>query len=313
MSFLNQCAFEGMKVVMKMDKEARYWGRKGPPDGSTGTLFKRMRYVEYRERFGNDRYFSEPGIFERDGSWYVVMDDPSLGDVIDGFESPLVLAGYDFEVHESSLAEYNRRCDELWHEPVNRLKTISSFDQEAILDNRVRVGDLPETRAWVLDTLIPADGVWDEDKDLRFVVTRINYHANLLYYDVTAYNEQGRSQFSTSLRDENIKDIIRGNLWKLEHNQPLVFADINEEGTFAKGLGKFREIPNPKSGLYSWSLEEFLAAVKADLVDCMTNDFVPFTTHRSISAYRCTDRDLGERLRQETIKGFDVNNIPTAA
>jgi hypothetical protein len=225
----------------------------------------------------------------------------------------LVLAGGDFEVHESSLAEYNRRCDELWHEPVNRLKTINSFDQEAILDNRVRIGDLPETRAWVLDTLIPTDGLRDEDQDLRFIVTRINYYADILYYDVTAYNEEGRSQFSTGFRDEDIKEIIRGNLWKSEHGQPLIFADLNEEGSFAKGLGKFREIPNPKSGRYKWSLGEFLAAVKADQVDCMTNGFIPFSTKRSISAYRCTDRDLGERLRQETIKGFSLDQLPTAA
>lgn len=313
MSFLNQCAFQGMKVVMKMDKETRYWGRKGPPDGATGALFKRFRYIEYRDRFGIDRYFSEPGIYERDGGWSVVMDDPSLGDVVDGFQTPMVSAGYDFEVHADSLDEYNRRCEELWHEPVNRLKTISSFDQEAILDNRVRLGDLPETRAWLLDTLIPVDGVRDEDRDLRFVVTRINYHSDVLYYDVTAYNEEGRSCFSTGFRDEDIKEVVRGNVWKLEHGEPLVFADLQEEASFAKGLGKAREVRNPKSGLYSWTLEEFLAAIKADIVDCMTNGIMPFTTTRRINAYRYEDRDLGERLRQATIKGFDLDDLPSAA
>jgi hypothetical protein len=181
MSFLNQCAFPGMKVVMKMDEEARYWGRKGPPDGATGVLFKRDRLTEYSERFGLDRCFSEPGIYQRDGSWFVVMDDPSLGDVVDGFQTPIVLAGSDFEVHPDSLDEYVRRSEELWHEPVNRLKTISMFDQQAILDNRVRIGDLPETKAWILDTIIPIDGLRDEDRDLRFVVTRINYHSEIGY------------------------------------------------------------------------------------------------------------------------------------
>jgi hypothetical protein len=313
MSFLNQCAFVGMKVVMKMDEEARNLGRKGPPDGSTGELVKRVRYTEYRENYGIDRYFSEPGIYERDGSWFVLMDDRTLGEVVDGLQTPLVMAGYDFEVHADSLDEYNRRCEELWHEPVNRLKTISSFDQESILDNRVRIGDLPETQAWILDTIIPVDGLRDEDKDLRFVVTRINYHSEVLCYDVTAYNEEGRSCFSTFFRDEHIKEIVRGNLWKLENGEPLTFQSIQDEATFAKGLGKAREVRNPKSGRYSWTLDEFLAAIKADLVDCMTNGVLPFATKPRISAYRYEDRDLGERLRQETIKGFDLNDLPTAA
>lgn len=313
MSFLNQCAYKGMKVIMNMDEQSRYWGRKGPPDGATGTLFKRMRYTEYRDRFGSDRYFSDAGVYERDGGWYVLMDDPTLGDVIDGFEIPLVVAGYDFDVHPDSMEEYTRRADELWHEPVNTLKTMSMFDQEAILDNRVRIGDLPETRAWPLDTLIPVDGLRDEDKDLRFVVTRINYHSAVPYYDVTAYNAEGRSCFSTGFRDEHIKDIVRGNLWKLEHGEPLVFESLQEEASFAKGLGKAREIANPKSGLYSWTLEEFLAAIKADVVDCMTNGILPFTTTPRISAYRYEDRDLGERLRQETIKGFNLDDLPSAA
>ncbi|TLX16553.1 hypothetical protein [Rhizobium sp. MHM7A] len=313
MSFLNQVAFQGMKVVMKMDEEARGQGRKGPPDGATGMLLKRTRYIEYRQRYGHDRSVSEPGIYERDGAWLAVMDDPTLGDVIDGFETPLILAGSDFDVHESSRAEYQRRRDELWNEPVNLLKTISSFDQEAILDNRVRTGDLPETKAWQLDTLIPLDGLRDEDSDLRFVVTSVAYHADVLHYDVMAFNHEGRSCFSTAFRDEDIKEIVRGNLWKSEHNEPLVFSDLNEEATFAKGLGKCHQLVNPASDLYKWTLDEFSEAVKADLADGMTNSFIPFTSTQSIRAFRFTDRELGERVRQETIKGFDLDHFPTAA
>jgi hypothetical protein len=313
MSFLNQCAFEGMRVVMKMDKEARDHGRKGPPDGATGKLFFRIRHTEYMDRYGIDRNFSEPGIYERDGAWYVLMDDPTQGEVIDGFYTPMVLGGSDFEVHESSLAEYKKRCDELWHEPVNRLKTISSFEQETILNNRVRIGDLPETNAWQLDTLVPVDGLRDEDKDLRFVVTRINYYSNVLYYDVVALNDEGRSCFSTAFRDEDIKEIVRGNLWKSEHNEPLVFADLVEEANFAKGLGKCRQLVNPACGLYKWTLDECMEAVKSDQADGMTNGIIPFTSTRRINVFRFTDRELGERVRQQTIIGFDLGQLSSAA
>lgn len=313
MSFLHPVAFQGMKVVMKMDEEARSQGRKGPPDGATGTLFKRIRYIEYRQRYGNDRHFSEPGIYERDGSWFVVMDDPTQGNVIDGFETPLILAGSDFDVHESSRAEYQRRLAELWNEPVNLLKTISAFDQEAMLDNRVRIGDLPETKAWQLDTLIPLDGSRDEHSGLRFVVANVCYHIDVLHYDVVAFDHEGRSCFSTTFRDEHIKEIVRGNLWKSEHNEPLVFADLNEEATFAKGLGKCHQLANPATGLYRWTLDEFSEAVKADRADGMTDGYIPFTSTTSIRVFRFTDRELGERVRQETLKGFGLDHLPTAA
>lgn len=326
MSFFDYCAYKGMKVVMKMDKEARSWGRKGPPDGATGTLLQRIRHLEYRQHFGLDRVFSEPGVFERDGTWIVLMDNPEHGEVIrpgelfrmtgseESLQSPIFVGSSDFDVHPDDQAEYDRRFQEFWHKPVNQEKTISSFDQQRKLDNCVRIGDLPLTNAFQLDTITFKDGLRDEDKDLTFVVRSINYSSpsdgNDVTYNLDAVDADGRSIFSTMIGNDPIKAIHRGNLWKHLHDQPVDFKDIGEEADFARGLGGAVNIPNPASGLYSWTLDEFLDAVQNDVADCMTNGFIPFTDRRAISVYRYKDRDLGERLRQTTMGGFAVSHRP---
>jgi hypothetical protein len=155
MSFLENVAFEGMRVVMKMDKEARYWGRKGPPDGAEGTLVGRQRYRAYKSRFGIDRYGFEPGVYEQDGTWLVKMDDPAHGDIeVSGVPTGIYHGSGDFDVAEGSRAEYNERADKLWHIPVNREKTVSYREQEGILSNRRMVSELPESLAWERDTVI---------------------------------------------------------------------------------------------------------------------------------------------------------------
>lgn len=313
MSFIDRVAFEGMKVEMRMDKEARGWGRKGPPDGATGVLVCRTRHKEYVGRFGHDRYFSEPGVYERDGTWVIRMDDPSHGTAeFNGIKTSLHIGSSDFEVHPDSRQEYDRRAEELWHIPVNREKTIGFHAQQCVLDNRVRLSELPVTEAWELDTVIPDEALGDDLKDYRFVVSRIDYHRfDFIYYDVDAFDADGKKCFSTGFRANQIKEVVRGNLWKREHGETMTFASIEEEAALARGLGQFKEVTNPESGLYSWTLDQCLAAVKNDLVDCMALGNLPFSSGRRINAYRFEDRDLGERLRQHTLIGFD--RLPTAA
>jgi hypothetical protein len=310
MSFLENVAFEGMRVVMTMDKEARYWGRKGPPDGAEGTLVGRQRYRAYKSRFGIDRYGFEPGVYEQDGTWLVKMDDPAHGDIeVSGVPTGIYHGSGDFDVAEASRAEYNERADKLWHIPVNREKTVSYREQEGILSNRRMVSELPESLAWERDTVILKPELQSQHEGYNLVVTEIRYsdEGGVSWYSVQAFDDQGTSGYSTGVRDEDIERVVRGDVWKHEHGEPLEFKSLEEEAWFHKGIGKYREITNPSSGLYKWTLDEFLAAVSDDLVDCMSNGAVPFTNTRSISAYRFHDRKLGERLRQETIKGFEID------
>lgn len=309
MSFLENVAFEGMKVIMKMDKESRGWGRQGPPNGTVGVLISRKRIQQYSENFGHDMYFREPGIYEMDGPWLVKMDKPYPGNLeYQGILTDIYVGTGDFEVHPDDLKAYTKRADDLWYDPVIRNKTISWSEQEVILQNKIKVSDLPETKCWLLDTVILKEDRGYGDEEYKFVVSNIDryYDIDEQSYTITAYNDKGNSCFSTSVRDSGIKEIIRGNVWKYYHNEKLVFENLSEEAAFFKGMGQARDIRNPKDNLYSWTLEEFLEAVKNDLVDCMSNDFIPLTDKRSINAYRYTDRNLGERLRQATIKGFNL-------
>lgn len=303
MRFLDEFAFKGMKVIVQMDSDMRGHSGKELPDGATGTLVERKVFQRHSSRYGIDRYFKEPGLYEQLGTWIVKMDDPSFGDIkLDGQPTGLRLGTSYFRVHPDHFVEYENR--------KQQFSELTDFhEQNIVLNGLKKIGELPESKAWELDEIVFNDEhirYRDDEHKLRYVVSSIDYQEDNLY-SVMALDENGEHHFGTNVRESQILGIKRGNVWKMENGVPLEFSSLEEEGGFYRGIGRAREMKNPKLGIYRWSLEDFLEAVKDDVVDCMTNGFAPFSNQRRISAYRYLDRDIGERLRQATIAGFNID------
>lgn len=288
MAFVDRLMIKGDRVIMNMDMESRgHLGDKYPPDGTLGTFQGCSRILRYRGRTGSDRYFYEPGIYEVDGVAIIEWDNGSTA--VDGWSH-----------HMEDTNEYNRRF-KAYHET----KHTAGSDE-----NAVRLGDLPETKFWegdIVKAIIPfshelnrlrvSSIQWHWDKDARGWC----YHVEWVNED-NSYARMG----STYLHDVELELIERGNVWREAHGEELNFNDFSEKVSFEKLMGRYKEVRNPASNLYSWSKDEVLKAIKDGIVDGFSMPNGLFGGDPKIQAVRLTNREIGEQLRKETINGFGL-------
>lgn len=330
----------GDRVIMQMDEEVRSWGRHGPKDGTHGTVIGKYRSTIHRSRFGIDARFHKPGVYEKDGVTIIHWDghdpDPTVDDGISRVSVGAPLAevpGFSGSADQlkrimsssrmscTNIAlidqeEAARRRREEWVIPVLEEKSISRHDQEYKLENVVRIGDLPETRAWEGDTIYPNTQELqshrrNSDRPVHLQVHSIHYkwidrepHTYQVgwYYDDTGeYSGMGH----TYIGDSEIARVDRGNVWKHYHGEPLSFESIQDEVAFAHGMGFSEELLNPKTGLYTWTKDEALEAIRKNYGQGFNMGGVLAFSHR-ISLYRFKDEDLARRLRATVLEGFGI-------
>lgn len=301
---LNHLLRQGDLVIMQMDKESRGWGRKGVADGTIGTITGRTRAEGIVEARYPRSPFREPGVYSLDGAPIVLWE--SYPDGVDPTDPDYArVSATDIKPAPDFEEEWQLRYKTEW--PV-RLEDGSCNPDFCIikdgyrLDNMERTGELPETPFWELDLV--------SHQRRTYRIRSIDYNRwgpdKLHCYDMEEVDQDGAYLRNGTLTvDPNHLELVsRGNVWREAHGQTLVFRSLREEAAFASGMGQREEVRNPKSGLYDWTLEEVLAAIEDGLVDGFHNATIPFNWNATISAVRFTDRDLGERLRAETLKGF---------
>ncbi len=294
----------GDLVVMKMDSEARSWGRKGPPNETKGTLVGYTRATVYEGRTGVGRFFREAGVYERDGAPLVLWEKevpnliPELASIHDlEFADPEVGAKRRAEYHALPESDFSLRRD--------------------LADHTVRIGDLPETKFWEGDIVNVPVGHDFYNPDFLLRVTSIQfywvkddvpadprgmcYQVEFIHARTHEYARGG----STYLHDDILTLVERGPVWKEEHGEPLIFASLMEEANFHNSVGRTTEIRNPSSKLYSWTKDEALDAIRIGIADSMSIGPLMFNPGKtSISVRRFKDRDVGERVRAATMEGF---------
>ncbi len=273
----------GDEVTFKVDPETRNHTDtyKHVPDGTKGVVCGFYDAVIYEPRV--PVLVHQPGVYHTKGSVSVWLAD---GRIIRG----------DYAVEMVDKDEEARR-------------DIAMRDERGILIRaRVRLGDLPETKFWEQDKVrvrFPHD-----DSVREMTIAIINYHnlherrtddSPMPLYEV-AYLDGG-----TTFADEaQIELIERGNVWKHYHSEPLVFADLKEEAAFFTLIGETAEVANPTTGLFSWTKDEILSAVKNGTVHGFTTSRMPFSTSVFINARRFKDAALGKRVAQATLEGFGL-------
>ena len=278
---LNELLEIGDKVVFKVDPERRYWTNiyDDVPDGTKGIVCGFHDAVIYEPRV--PVLVHQPGVYHCKGAVSVWLSD---GRVIPG--------DYSIEMIDN---EQEKRRDAAQRGADGVLRTV-----------QVRLGDLPETKFWEQDKVrvrFPHNG-----SEHEMIIGRIDYHhmhkrrddgSPWPFYDVL-FMRGG----STSAEESWIELIERGNVWKYYHNQPLSFADLQEEAGFFHLLGLTEEMRNPKNGLYSWTKEEVLEAIKHGTVHGFSVSSGFFGSGPRISAQRFKDEALGKRVAEATLKGF---------
>lgn len=120
-------------------------------------------------------------------------------------------------------------------------------------------------------------------------------------YDVAPDRKGG---MYTWFREDELKLIKRGPIYKYFHGEKIEFSSLMEECDFHYTIGKYEDIRNPRNNLYSWTKDEMIESAKEGICDCMSISQGLFGTGPHLHAIRFTDRSLGERARNYFIENM---------
>lgn len=277
----------GDRVVMQMDKEARNWGRKGVPDGTCGTVIGFNRYERYVPRIGG--FGRPPGRYMCNGVGIVAWDTgsadtPGAGD-LRWAENP----------HDLDRV---RRTDKMWND---------AFETNQFME------PLPDLPFWEHDIVRDKTGrlkMGNRDDHLLRIST-IEYHhlhdkrddgSPMPIYNVEA--PEGRSGY-TWTNTSDLELVERGNVWKWFNGEraAIKWKDLREEAGFHRLLGAADEVRNPRTTYFTWDQADVLSGLQEGLIDAPAVSAGFFGAGPTVHCYRFHDRDLGERVRAEAIKG----------
>ncbi len=97
----------------------------------------------------------------------------------------------------------------------------------------LKIGDLPVRPFWEGDEVAIAH---KDAAPVRWVVQNIDYTQDGAPYTLKQIGEVRHTPTMTSY-SHFLKLVARGNLWKMEHGEPMEFASIEEEAKFYQSLG----------------------------------------------------------------------------
>lgn len=175
-------------------------------------------------------------------------------------------------------------------------------------DVYIRIGDLPETPFWEGDTVsYPYRG-----GATQWVVKRIDSAVGR----ETIYTIQIEGgAYACNVIAMHLKLVSHGNLWKMEHGEPLDFPSIEEEALFFKSLGMSRNVTEfvSRSSLADnrrdaapklhCELKEALCAIRkwriADEVKIINKDM-------KCVVIKYDDEVFGNRMRAHTLAKFGL-------
>lgn len=274
-------------VIMQMDEESRHYC-KGVPNGTVGVVIGFRRFIDYRARINN--FGHTPGKYARNGCAMVrwldgSVSEPSAGNLRWLFD------------HEKKTEE--RRNDRLYNE---------AFEYEA------RIDDLPNLPFWEMDivTFRPKDGHQPWSHTTRGRVVSIDYHnlesrrsdgSPMPIYNCTPL-EDGYGR--VCLEETELVLVEQGNLWKWFNDQrdSVKFATLEEEIAFHSALGQLEQVKCEQTRGYHWPFSAILPALQAGTIDVVKRSPGFFGASDSMDAYKLTDLDLSQRVREESIRGY---------
>lgn len=257
-------------LIVAVAKENREWGYSPAPDGT------RLKVTGF-----NTRYRGRCNEFGRKPGEYFFHDDPIVVRVDD--YTPVQIGSF-----------------HLRHEDGSSIRTD--------LDG-VWIGELPELPFWEGDTVKASLRLLDRDE---VFITRISYSDirtkctdGVTPYPIYTIAPTMTAGISTAARESDLSLVNRGDIWKYYHGEPLHFADVGTEAQFYDGqLGRTRDVRNEAIGLFSWTIQEAVHAVREGKGDSISVSAGMFGSKQRPYVKKFMDADIGARVREETIKGW---------
>lgn len=267
----------GDTVIIKIPEENRGWGYNPCPDGTEAVVlsFSEIAYGRIRN-FG-----FRPGV-------YVNRAWTNLA--IQGKAESVSISSCFIDLKDNN--EYKKRLTE-------RPKDWREIKDKDFLR------ELPATPFWEGDQVLLDDNMkpYYAGKKLVTVVS-INYTGLDNVFRPYTISDRLGSGWSQSFSEKELALSCRGNVWKFYHNKPMEFTDLREEAAFYTLIGQTEERPNPKDGLYCWTKEEVLEAIRSGYVHGFQVSGNFFGIGPSIVALRFKNEELGKRVAAATLDGF---------
>lgn len=276
----------GDRVAVLIDAETRAWCSKQYqqlPDGKEGVVIGFNRYVKYVNR--NQVFIDKAGEYQGNGIAVVKWD-------IGGNDA---MSAHHIGPVDQSVLE-SRKMDMAYREAF---------------DTNTYVGPLPSLPYWEGDIIRTKEPVLRAHSDglNDLIITGIDYYQLGKYcndgvtpmpiYDVKLAGLADSP--STRIRGSDITTLVRrGNYWKMEHNQPLVFKDVADKLSFYNSIGETKQVRNPATGKYAWNIDEVVEAIEAKTIDYCSIQRGLFGAPPMLTAYVIPNySDIAEEARQE--------------
>ena len=95
-----------------------------------------------------------------------------------------------------------------------------------------------------------------------------------------------------------MKLVEKGEIWKLEHGDPLSFTDIEEEALFYKSLGMSQKVPREGADCI-WQLWAAVQAIQQGRAD----RYIPKDRKKQqVVLIKYDNRAFGERMRKHVLE-----------
>ncbi len=260
----------GDVLIVAVVKENREWGYNPAPDGTR--LVVTGFGTSYRGRCGE---------FGRKPGNYLFNDSPILVREDDG--TPISIGNFHLRYEDGSNIPMD--LDGTW------------------------IGELPELPFWEGDTVRAARRLLDQEE---VVITRISYRDihtkctdGVTPYPIYTISPTMNSGISTAARESDLSLVSRGNIWKYYNGIPLSFPDVAAEAQFYDGqLGRTTDVRNESIGLFSWTIEEAVNAVREGKGDSISVNAGMFGSKQRPYVKKFLDEDVGARVREATLDGW---------
>ncbi len=200
-------------------------------------------------------------------------------------------------------------------EPLDKRELEGVHRDIALLD--IRLGDLPDTPFWVGDVVRVSNSCFSGQ--LNGVSDRVRRVEQVVYNPTSSlaerYNISGVG-IKHLVRAGDLDLVERGNIWKLEHGEPLSFpgeteeARLLEEAAFYKSLGMSQKFQRHKeTGIIGWSNEsgqenQWPIGTGIKMLQAGTADRVVPTDKKNqlVAIIKYDNAEFGARMRVAELK-----------
>lgn len=178
-------------------------------------------------------------------------------------------------------------------------------------DLNIRIGDLPDTSFWVGD-IVKKDVEGRPETFSAGIIAIVNYDYTPASYRVTTgLNTPSQTEFWS---DDYLTLVERGNIWKLEHDEPLSFSGdteakrLDEEAAFYKSLGMSQKVIFTDTESELWPIGGGLRELQEGRADR-----IYFKNSGQYAVLIKYDKEeFGNRMRAAELKrlGLEARSVP---